>query len=249
MSSRSPSRSKSRSRSNHRRRSDSASDRSKSRGRSYSRSRSPPKRGYGDRGYKRSDGPNAPSNCIGCFGMDPYTKESTIREAFEKFGEVEKVVIIQDKGTGLSRGYGFITFRHFDDAVEACEKMVGERIDNKEIRVDYSKTKRAHTPTPGQYYGRRTDRFEGRDNYDRRDRYRDRRDDGYRNRRDDYNRTDRYRREDKSPRRSRSSSRSKYSSRRSRSPRRTRRSRSPEYRRSRSPVRRSRRSPSPKRYR
>lgn len=49
------------------------------------------------------------------------------------------------------------------------------------VRVDYSLTKKAHSPTPGQYMGprRRRDRYDRHDRYDRYDRYDDHRG-GYR---------------------------------------------------------------------
>ncbi len=72
--------------------------------------------------------------------------------------------------------------------------MNGSELDGRRIRVDYSITKRPHTPTPGVYMGRptRSDR-EGRDREGRdregRDRDRDRGDRGDRgDRRDKYDR-------------------------------------------------------------
>jgi len=37
---------------------------------------------------------------------------------------------------------------------QAKENAAGQEIDGHKIRVDYSMTDRAHTPTPGVYYGR-----------------------------------------------------------------------------------------------
>jgi len=46
--------------------------------------------------------------------------------------------------------------------------MNGTELDGKKIRVDFSITKRAHTPTPGMYMGRPTG---GRSRTERSDRY------------------------------------------------------------------------------
>ena len=43
-----------------------------------------------------------------------------------------------------------------DDATEARNAMNGADLDHRKIRVDYSITKRPHTPTPGMYMGRPT---------------------------------------------------------------------------------------------
>ena len=58
--------------------------------------------------------------------------------------------------TGQSRGFAFIHFESQEDAKAAKEAMSDQEIDGRRIRVDFSITKRAHTPTPGVYMGRPT---------------------------------------------------------------------------------------------
>jgi len=55
--------------------------------------------------------------------------------------------------TGRSRGFGFVTFEIVSAAEEARKETNGTEIDGRRVRVDYSVTKRPHTPTPGQYMG------------------------------------------------------------------------------------------------
>jgi RNA recognition motif-containing protein len=43
-------------------------------------------------------------------------------QAFEQFGEIEEGAVITDKGTGKSRGFGFITFKHMDSAQRALRE-------------------------------------------------------------------------------------------------------------------------------
>jgi len=95
-----------------------------------------------------------PSRILGAFGLGANTSESELYEEFARFGRIEKCELINDRRTGRSRGFGFIYFEHLDDARKAKEECNGMRIDGANIRVDYSLTKRAHTPTPGQYMGR-----------------------------------------------------------------------------------------------
>ena len=75
-----------------------------------------------------------------------------------------------DGKTGRSRGFAFIYFESVEDAKVAKEAMSDQEIDGRRVRVDFSITKRAHTPTPGVYMGQPT--YRGRDD-DRRG-YRDR---------------------------------------------------------------------------
>jgi heterogeneous nuclear ribonucleoprotein A1/A3 len=49
---------------------------------------------------------------------------------FAQFGEVEEGAVILDKGTGKSRGFGFVTFRHMDGAQRSL-KEPSKRIDGR----------------------------------------------------------------------------------------------------------------------
>ena len=110
------------------------------------------------------------SNCLGVFGLSLYTTERELEKEFSKFGPLEKVTVILDGKTGRSRGFAFIYFESVEDAKVAKEAMSDQEIDGRRVRVDFSITKRAHTPTPGVYMGQPT--YRGRDD-DRRG-YRDR---------------------------------------------------------------------------
>ncbi|KAH7861270.1 hypothetical protein Vadar_024056 [Vaccinium darrowii] len=44
-----------------------------------------------------------------------------MRRYFEQFGEIQEAVVITDKNTGRSKGYGFVTFRDPDAAMRACQ--------------------------------------------------------------------------------------------------------------------------------
>jgi len=207
----------------------SSSHRHKSRTRSRSRSPGPARRHTSRspmsnrrRHTGSRDNPN-PSSCLGVFGLSFYTTERELEKEFGKFGPIEKVQVVLDGKSGRSRGFAFINFEKIEDASEARAAMADTEIDGKKIRVDFSITKRPHTPTPGHYMGQRTS-----SSY-RGDSYRDRS----------------YRRSP-SPRYYRRSPSPYYRSRRSPSPYyRSRRSPSPYYRRA---YRSRSRSYSPRRY-
>ncbi|KAL5569238.1 hypothetical protein UlMin_025813 [Ulmus minor] len=54
-------------------------------------------------------------------GLAWETQKEAMREHFEKYGEILEAVIISDKLTGRSKGYGFVTFKEADAAKKACE--------------------------------------------------------------------------------------------------------------------------------
>jgi len=75
---------------------------------------------------------------------------------FERYGDVGSCQIVYDHATGRSRGFAFIYMERLEDAEDAKERLSGAELDGRRIRVDYSITQRAHTPTPGVYMGQST---------------------------------------------------------------------------------------------
>lgn len=120
-----------------------------SRGRS--RSRSP----MSNRRRHEGDRENPPAGrCVGIFGLSIYTKESDILDVFSRYGPIDDVQVVYDAQSGRSRGFAFVYFQNVADAAEAKERCNGIEIDGRKIRVDFSLTQRAHTPTPGIYMGK-----------------------------------------------------------------------------------------------
>lgn len=128
-----------------------------------SRSFSPPRRRGPPPRPRRDDGnPPAPTNVLGVFGLSLRTVEADLQDAFGAYGTIEKVVIVYDNRSQRSRGFGFIYFPTVEEATKARDALNGIDLHGRQIRVDYSKTERPHTPTPGEYMGtRRDDRYGG----------------------------------------------------------------------------------------
>jgi transformer-2 protein len=128
---------------------------------------------------------------LGIFGLSGRTSERALRELYSQYGKVEECVIVVDRETNHSRGFGFVYFESLDSAERAREATNGMKLDERNIRVDYSVTKGPHSPTPGRYMGNvSSSRRYGSPRRDRRD-Y-DRRDYDRRNdRRREYDRRDR----------------------------------------------------------
>lgn len=97
-----------------------------------------------------------PGKCLGVFGLSIYTQERDLKEIFGKYGRLEDVQIVYDAQTGRSRGFAFVYYERDQDAAEAKERCNSSEIDGRKIRVDFSITQRAHTPTPGIYMGKPT---------------------------------------------------------------------------------------------
>lgn len=91
---------------------------------------------------------------LGVFGLHVRTSEGEIRDIFERFGPCQIHMVYDAKSQGF-RGYCFIYYNKTRDATAALNETNGIEVKDRRIRVDYSKTKRAHTPTPGFYRGKR----------------------------------------------------------------------------------------------
>jgi len=67
-------------------------------------------------------------------GLAWATNEASLRAAFAKYGEVTDAVVILDRETGRSRGFGFVTFAEADDGKRALAEMNGYSLDGRAIR-------------------------------------------------------------------------------------------------------------------
>lgn len=54
-------------------------------------------------------------------GLAWETQRDTMKIYFEQFGEILEAVVITDKATGRSKGYGFVTFKDPEAAFRACQ--------------------------------------------------------------------------------------------------------------------------------
>ncbi|GMJ13852.1 hypothetical protein like AT3G15010 [Hibiscus trionum] len=63
-------------------------------------------------------------------GLGWDTTTDGLRSLFSVYGELEEAVVILDKATGKSKGYGFVTFKHVDGALLAL-KEPSKKIDGR----------------------------------------------------------------------------------------------------------------------
>ncbi|KAK7362727.1 hypothetical protein VNO77_04848 [Canavalia gladiata] len=63
-------------------------------------------------------------------GLAGETTSETLRSVFSAFGDLDEAIVIFDKSTGRSKGYGFVVFRHVDGAILAL-KEPSKKIDGR----------------------------------------------------------------------------------------------------------------------
>ncbi|KAB2609458.1 glycine-rich RNA-binding protein 4 [Pyrus ussuriensis x Pyrus communis] len=71
-------------------------------------------------------------------GVSYQTDDQSLREAFQKYGEVVDARIIMDRESGRSRGFGFVTFTSNEEAASALEALDGQELHGRRVRVNYA---------------------------------------------------------------------------------------------------------------
>jgi hypothetical protein len=71
---------------------------------------------------------------IGGLSSDTTTKE--IQTAFSPFGEIVDAIVIADRSTGQSRGFGFVTYQSSAAADAAIKQMNGAELDGRTLKVN-----------------------------------------------------------------------------------------------------------------
>ncbi|XP_063065113.1 RNA-binding protein 38 [Engraulis encrasicolus] len=68
-------------------------------------------------------------------GLPYHTTDASLRKYFETFGDIDEAVVITDRQTGKSRGYGFVTMMDRGAAERAC-KDPNPIIDGRKANVN-----------------------------------------------------------------------------------------------------------------
>lgn len=93
---------------------------------------------------------NVPDKTCLIINYIPQTMtETRLIEIFRTIGPVKSGRIMYDKETGNSFGYGFITYQTEEDAHMAIQKLNGFEIDNKTLKVSYSRPQSKETRNTG----------------------------------------------------------------------------------------------------
>eukprot|EP00250_Pteridium_aquilinum_P005581 c15653_g1_i1 orf=72-539(+) len=71
-------------------------------------------------------------------GLSWQTEESQLKDAFSSFGEVTDARIVLDKETGVSKGFGFVSFASAKHADAAMKTMDGRDLNGKTLRVNFA---------------------------------------------------------------------------------------------------------------
>jgi cold-inducible RNA-binding protein len=69
-------------------------------------------------------------------GFGPTTTAADLRTFFSRFGEIVDAIVVPNRSTGQSRGFGFVSYQSSAAADEAIKGMNGVELDGHPLRVN-----------------------------------------------------------------------------------------------------------------
>ena len=86
------------------------------------------------------------------------TSESELEEIFQQCGAVSSVQIVMDRDTNRSRGFGFITMGSDAEAQAAIDKLNGQDLGGRQLRVSEARPREERPPQQKRSFGGGGDR-------------------------------------------------------------------------------------------
>src|SRR5213083_2309214 len=77
------------------------------------------------------------------------TTENELQELFSQAGAVQEVMLMQDKFTGKSRGFAFVTMSSDQEAQNAISQFNGKTIEGRALTVNEARPRESRPPGGG----------------------------------------------------------------------------------------------------
>lgn len=71
-------------------------------------------------------------------GLPWSINNDSLKDLFAQYGEITEAIVIIDRDSGRSKGFGFVTFAKEEDAQKALE-MDGKQVEDRTIVVNIAK--------------------------------------------------------------------------------------------------------------
>ncbi|MBU2562319.1 MAG: RNA-binding protein [Nanoarchaeota archaeon] len=66
-------------------------------------------------------------------------EDEALKKLFSSYGEIEEAIVIKDKFSGRSKGFGFVTFKNDESAKKAISEMNEKEIEGRKLSVNEAK--------------------------------------------------------------------------------------------------------------
>lgn len=81
------------------------------------------------------------SNKLFIGNLDWGITDDDLGKLFSQYGDVEEAVVITERGSTRSRGFGFVTMATEEGKDKAIEELNGKDFEGRELRVNVAKPK------------------------------------------------------------------------------------------------------------
>jgi len=81
------------------------------------------------------------------------TSDDNLRDAFQKYGVVTDCIVMRDRESGKSRGFGFVTYSSEQEAESAINNMNNQPLDGRQIKVNFANARSSTTAPAYHSYG------------------------------------------------------------------------------------------------
>ena len=89
-------------------------------------------------------------------GNLPYTTtDDQLKQLFSQAGAVDSAMVITDKMSGRSKGFGFVEMSSDEEALKAVETFNGQEFDGRQIVVNEARPMQPRAPRQGGFGGSR----------------------------------------------------------------------------------------------
>lgn len=88
--------------------------------------------------------------------------DESLKSAFEAFGTVQSAVVVKDKISGRSKGFGFVEMASDEEVNEAIDKMNKTQLDGRTVFVSAARSTGPYSSEEGRPSGRPGGGFGGR---------------------------------------------------------------------------------------
>jgi RNA recognition motif-containing protein len=82
-------------------------------------------------------------------GLSWGTTDDALRNAFAAVGTVESAVVVTDKFSGRSKGFGFVEMSTDDEAAKAVAELNGKELDGRVVTVSEARPMADRPPREG----------------------------------------------------------------------------------------------------
>ncbi len=67
------------------------------------------------------------------------TTDASLSDIFKAFGTVSEATVVIDRGSGRSKGFGFVEMPEQAEAEEAIKQLDGKEVDGRNIKVNVAR--------------------------------------------------------------------------------------------------------------